>query len=268
MKRVTIIGCGNMGGAIARGLCLKHKDASQWLTLCDASLEKLELFKKEFSVTISTDPVDSIKEASIIVFALKPYVVLDVLEELKKALNDKPTPLLISVAAGIKISQMKDLLKNQVSYARVMPNLPCLIAEGISGAYAESDADYSVVERIFSTVGEVVRVEKESDLNTVTGLSGSGPAFAFYLIDALAKGAVEKGLSQELAQKLACQTVIGSAKLLSGDGKTPAELIDQVTTPGGTTLAGLEVLKNKKVEEALKGAVIAATDRAIELGKE
>lgn len=264
MKKVAIIGCGNMGGAIARGLATLHADAAKWLYLCDTSEQKLASFKTEFSLPGSSDLARVVKDAHTIILALKPFAILDALKGVIESFSNNP--LLISVAAGIKIEQMRNVLGDSVRYARVMPNLPCLIGQGISGIYAEEE-DLNQVRSIFSAIGDSVVVRQESDLDTVTGLSGCGPAFTFYLIDALARGGVERGLSREDALLLATQTVLGSAELLKQSVHSPQELIAQVATPGGSTLAGLKVLEENKAAQAFTQAVIAASKRSKEQGE-
>lgn len=264
MKKVSIIGCGNMGGAIARGLATLHADAKNWLYLCDTSEQKLSSFKKEFSLSGSSDLARAVKDAHIIVLALKPLALLDALKAVISGFSNNP--LLISVAAGIKIEQMKAVLGDSVRYARAMPNLPCLIGQGISGIYAEEE-DLNQVRGIFSAIGDSLVVKQESDLDTVTGLSGCGPAFTFYMIDALARGGIEKGLGEKDALLLATQTVLGAAELLKQSPHSPQELIAQVATPGGSTLAGLRILEERKAAEAFSQAVVAATKRAKEQGE-
>lgn len=206
-------------------------------------------------------------EASVLVLAVKPQVMVPVLEELRPALT--PRHLVLSIAAGVALRQLADGLGEAVRLIRVMPNTPCLVgasASGFAPGPAATAEDVALVERLFGAVGVAVRVP-EPLLDAVTGLSGSGPAFVYVMIEALADGGVKAGLPRDIAQKLAAQTVLGSAKMVLETGQHPGALKDAVASPGGTTIAGLHALERAGVRAALMDAVTAAADRATELGK-
>jgi pyrroline-5-carboxylate reductase len=203
-------------------------------------------------------------KAALLILCVKPG---DVPAALRES-GDLTGKLLISIAAGVPLRRLREWAPGAPRLIRVMPNTPALIGQG-AAAYAAADgttpADLKAVERIFGAVGAVVRV-KEGLLDAVTGLSGSGPAFIYSVIEALAEGGVEMGLPEDIALRLASQTVLGAAAMVLQTGLPPAQLRDQVTSPGGTTVAGLAALEKADLRGALIGAVRAATRRSGELG--
>lgn len=202
----------------------------------------------------------------VLILAVKPQNVADVLAELKPALA--PRHLVISIAAGVTLAQLAAGLGDGVRLVRVMPNTPCLVGASASGYAVKSadGADAAIVARLFGAVGKAVRVA-EPQLDAVTGLSGSGPAYVYVMIEALADGGVKAGLPRDVAVALAAQTVLGAAKMVLDTGTHPAALKDAVASPGGTTIAGLHALERAGVRAALMDAVETATRRATELGK-
>ena len=205
--------------------------------------------------------------ADTIVLAVKPQVMsAQALADIRDAV--RPHHLLISIAAGITMKRLADGLPSGTRLVRVMPNTPCLIGMGAScfsrGA-AATDEDAAVVRRLLTSVGQAYEVE-ESQLDAVTGLSGSGPAFIYTVIEAMAEGGAAMGLKPELALELAARTAAGAAGMLLATQLSPADLRNQVTSPGGTTLAGLEAMKRGDASAALRSAVEAATKRSLELG--
>jgi pyrroline-5-carboxylate reductase len=204
----------------------------------------------------------------VLVLAVKPQNVADVLAELKPALA--PRHLVISIAAGVTLAQLAAGLGDGARLVRVMPNTPCLVGASASGYATVSkrndSPDAAVAARLFGAVGTAVRVA-EPQLDAVTGLSGSGPAYVYVMIEALADGGVKAGLPRDVAVALAAQTVLGAAKMVLDTGTHPAALKDAVASPGGTTIAGLHALERAGVRAALMDAVEAATRRATELGR-
>jgi pyrroline-5-carboxylate reductase len=205
--------------------------------------------------------------ADAVVIAVKPQMMSQALTSVQGAVE--PRHLLISIAAGVTLARLTQALPAGTRLVRVMPNTPSLIGMGAScysrGPTATAE-DAALVERLLASVGNVYEVA-ERQLDAVTGLSGSGPAFIYTVIEALAEGGAAMGLAPELALELAAQTAAGAAAMLRATGLSPAELRDQVTSPGGTTLAGLEVIRRGDVAGALRAAVEAATKRSIELGQ-
>jgi pyrroline-5-carboxylate reductase len=231
----------------------------------DASRQKFAAEAPGAQVTADNAAV--IDGAETIVLAVKPQMMADVLRDI--APHVTPRHLLISIAAGIPIARLAAGLPQSTRLIRVMPNTPCLIGAGAScfsrGATA-TDEDAALVQRLLTSVGNAYEVQ-ESQLDAVTGLSGSGPAFVYTVIEALAEGGRLGGLPAELALELAAQTAAGAAAMVLQTKLPPAELRNQVTSPGGTTLAGLEELNKRDGAAAFRAAVEAATRRSIELGK-
>lgn len=266
--RIGFIGCGKMGGALLGGLLESG--------VCDAEDVRVAV-RSESSLTtiremgladshISQNGADAVRESDVILLCVKPHDAISALENVREALKEK---LLISVVAGLKIEALQKAAGDSVRIIRVMPNTPSLIGEGMS-VFAVSETttgeDAKRVEEIFEEVGDVARVEKESLLDAVTGVSGSGPAYVFTMIEALADGGVRMGLPRDLALRLASQTLAGASLMVIETGEHPAQLRDNVTSPGGTTIAGLEALEKNGIRFALMSAVRAATERSRELG--
>jgi pyrroline-5-carboxylate reductase len=223
-----------------------------------------------FEQTTGVKPLEQngvvVRDSEILVLAVKPQTMPALLEEIRPGVT--PRHLLISIAAGITLKQLSSGLGADCRLVRVMPNTPCLVGASAS-AYAASSkatpADLQLVDRLLSAVGRAVSLP-EKLLDAVTGLSGSGPAFVFVIIESLSDGGVRMGLPRDVATQLAAQTVFGSAKLLLETGQHTGTLKDMVTSPGGTTIAGLHALERGGLRAALMDAVEAATTRSIELG--
>jgi len=265
--KVGLIGGGAMGEALATGLVKSGAIPQTDLVVSDVSAERLRWLEETLGIRTFQENRPLANKADIVVLAVKPDVVAPVMEEIGPILH--PGQTVVSIAAGVPISIIEKHIPRPVPVVRVMPNTPCLIGEGASayalGSHAGS-RDAARVEAVFTSVGRTVAVE-ESLLDAVTGLSGSGPAYVYMMVEALADGAVKMGLPRETALLLSAQTVLGAAKMVLATGKHPAELKDRVTTPGGTTAAGLFVLEQRGVRAALIEAVSAATERSQELSK-
>lgn len=262
-ETIGFIGAGRMATALVRGLLNKGVPAKK-LRAYDISKEASEKFATETGLKPSTNLRDALNNADIVILAVKPQNICEALSEACPFLKDK---LLISIAAGIKIQTLIELSGNK-RIVRVMPNTPALIGEGISAYSISSDInndDIKKAEAILSAVGLVCKVDEDL-MDAVTGLSGSGPAYVFEFIQALADGGIQSGLSKEIALKLAAQTVSGAAKLVIETGKEPSILRDQVKSPGGTTEKGLCELEKRAFKTIVSKAVIAAAKRSRELG--
>ena len=262
------IGSGRMATALARG-CIEAKlYAADEVIASDPHEAAREHFEKQLpGVTAVEGNSAVLQQAEVIFLAVKPQTMDEVLDAI--APHIKPKHLLISIAAGVTLQRIASHLPENTRLIRVMPNTPCLIGRGACGFALRSSCskeDSETVKRILGSVGIVHEVEEQL-LDAVTGLSGSGPAFVYSVIESLAAGGVAGGLPEELALELAIQTTLGAAEMLKATGKSPAELKDQVTSPGGTTLAGLQSLERERGPSALQGAVEAATKRSVELGK-
>jgi len=265
-KRIGFIGAGTMAEAIGRGL-LKAGVSPAQISASDPDERRREFCRRELGITATADNASVAQSSDIIILAVKPHVVHEVLAEIGGVL--KPHQLLVSIAAGIRIDSIQSKLGADVPVVRVMPNTPCLVGEGASaiapGEFAAS-VHRELASQIFGAVGRVVQVA-EDKLDAVTGLSGSGPAYVYIFIEALADGGVRMGLPRETALVLAAQTVAGAARMVLETGAHPAELRDRVMTPGGTTVAGVASLEGSGFRSAAIEAVTAAANRAAELGK-
>lgn len=261
--KLGVIGCGKMGAALLHGVLEAGVVTPGDVLVSDAITAAAEAAAKRFAVRAGTN-AEVIDVSEVILICVKPTDALALLEQEK--ISGK---LVVSIVAGLTLKNLEQAAGAGARVVRVMPNTPAQIGQGATafalGAAATRD-DAGVVQSIFEAVGIAVEV-KEDLLDTVTGLSGSGPAFIYTVIEALADGGVLKGLPRDLALKLAAQTVAGAAGMVLQTGQHPAELRDMVTSPGGTTIAGLESLERSGLRAALIGAVRAATERSKELGQ-
>jgi pyrroline-5-carboxylate reductase len=262
-KCIGFIGVGVMGSSIIKSL-LKHSINSDQICINDKRAEKAEELSRKFKVKIKS--ILEIGQSCDVVFlAVKPQDLEEVLNELNKTL--KPNALVISIAAGKKIQFIEDHLTAGISVIRVMPNTPAQIGKGISAIAAgskTSKADMDLATKLFSTSGEVVEVEEQM-LDTVTALSGSGPAYFFNFVESMIKSGIELGLSNDIATKLAIETISGSAAMLKESGLDAQTLRQNVTSPKGTTAAALEVFSDKNLDSIVLQAMSAAKKRAQEL---
>ncbi len=270
-KKLGFIGGGNMAGAMIKGLVSASFIEAKNIFVSEPSESKRDALHAEYKIKVTADNRELAKKSDILVLAVKPQILKEVLRDISSLVDhDK---LVISVAAGFPISIIDGALqgnkKKKLSVVRTMPNTPALVQEGVtaiaSGEHV-TKADVKIAHRIFEAVGRTVDVE-EDHLDAVTGLSGSGPAYIFMLIEALSDAGVKVGLSREVANTLTIQTVLGSAKLAQESEKHPGELKDMVASPGGTTIAGLRALEEGGLRTTLMNAVEEATLRSRELGK-
>ncbi len=265
---VAFVGAGNMTTALARGLVGAGVCDKARVIASDVSQAQLDTLHKTLGINVSTDNTAAVRGAAIVVLATKPQVFPKILPELGRAIDK--SALVISIAAGVPIAVIEAQLPTGTRVVRAMPNTPSLIGFGATavaaGAHATA-ADIDLSLRIFNSVGRCVKVD-EHLLDAVTGLSGSGPGYAFVMIEALADAGVNMGLPRAEAQLLAAQTLLGAAKLVLESGEHPGQLKDRVTSPGGTTIAGLQALENHGVRSALIDAVEKATLRSRALGQE
>ena len=267
-QTLGFIGSGRMATALGRGCVQSGLFAGEQVLAADPFEAAQQGFAEQVpGARLMADNEQLLAESEIVILAVKPQVMPGVLADLAShATTDQH--LFVSIAAGITLAKLAALLPSG-KLVRVMPNTPCLIGMGAScyslGRKAGPN-EAQLVQKILDSVGSANRVD-ETMLDAVTGLSGSGPAFIYTVIEALAEGGTKMGLPPELALKLATQTTRGAAEMLLSTGSTPAELRNQVTSPGGTTLAGLEMLAKLEGADALRAAVVAATKRSAELGQ-
>ncbi|MCC6933750.1 MAG: pyrroline-5-carboxylate reductase [Deltaproteobacteria bacterium] len=268
-KKIAVVGCGNMGGAIAKGLVQSRYSSAESIVCCDSDQSKLEILQRQLSVR-SVRQISALSdECEIVIVAVKPQIVRAVIEQLSVNYKKGKEVLIISVAAGVKLATIRSFAQDAPNfrYVRVMPNIACVYASGITALYSEDLNSLLIAESILITVGSTVRMEQESDLDIATALSASGPGFMFALIEAFAQGGVQLGLSATLSLELTAKMVYGAAQMLIQSGEQPSILRDRVATPGGTTVAGLQVIEQAGVREALINALEAATKRAREISQ-
>jgi pyrroline-5-carboxylate reductase len=264
--KVGFIGGGKMGEALAGGIVTRGLVPASQVMVADIAKERLEALAQAYGIVGMRDNKSVAEKSDILVLAVKPQNMGEVLAELATVVGKKQ--LVISIAAGIPIKFIEERLKKGVRIIRAMPNTPALIGEGmaaLAGGTAATQTDLARAREIFDAVGLTVIVKEES-MNAVTGLSGSGPAYGFIIIEALSDAGVRMGLSRDVALKLAAQTLLGAAKLCLKGDKHPGELKDMVTSPAGTTIAGIKALEEGKIRATMMAAVEAATLRAGELG--
>ncbi len=267
-QRIAFIGSGAMAQALAGGLLKAGLSADQ-ICASDPDLQQRRRFEEQLGIKPSASNAAAVAGADIVVLAVKPGLVSRVLEALGGG-EELARPLWISIAAGVALSTLAKALPGGARILRAMPNTPALVGAGATALCANaaaSDSDRAAGEALFRAVGTAWLAPSEALIDAVTGLSGSGPAYVFLILEALGDAGVRVGLPREAAYQLAFQTVYGAAKLAMESGQHPASLKDQVTSPGGTTIAGLERLEARGVRAALYEAVEAATARSRELGR-
>ena len=257
-----------MATALAGGLLESGLATGEQIAASDPSAEGGERFASAVpGAKVSTSNAEVAEKSTVVILAVKPQVIPLVLEGLAPSIGHEQ--LVVSIAAGVTLSRLEQLLPSRTRVVRVMPNTPCLIGQGASGfslGSAATEADGQLVDQMLRAVGIAFELP-EPLLDGVTGLSGSGPAFVYTVVEALTAGGEAAGLPPEVAAELAAQTVAGAAEMILKTGLPPSELRDAVTSPGGTTLAGLEAYEKHEGRGALMAAVMAATERSRELGK-
>ncbi|MCB1020914.1 MAG: pyrroline-5-carboxylate reductase [Bryobacterales bacterium] len=267
-QTIAVIGAGNLGSALLQGLRKDPENASASLIASDVSEQRLaDLAARLPGLETMQDNRAAVEKADIVILAVKPHFISHVVVEISDVL--RRDQLLISFAAAVPIRLIEARLDHPQPIIRAMPNIAMTVhaaATGLCGNAHATSAHRALAQSIFATVGEAVFVD-EAQMHAVTGLSGSGPAYVFTMIEALAAGGVRMGLTPASATKLAAQTLLGAAKMVIEGGQHPAVLRDQVTTPGGTTIAGLQEIELGAVRGALMNTVQAATERSVELAQ-
>lgn len=268
-QRIGFLGAGAMGEALAGGLIAAGVPCAH-VRAADPDAARRDSVSRALGIVTGDDNLAVVRESDIVVLAVKPGLVPRVLAELRASLGDEVAkPLWISIAAGVSIARIESELPGGARIVRAMPNTPALVraaATAFAANVAATAADRALTQALFECVGLAWEAPEESLLDAVTGLSGSGPAYVFVLLEALADAGVRVGLPRDAAQRLATQTVLGAAQLQRDTGVHPAQLKDRVTSPGGTTIAGLARLEAAGFRSALHDAVEAATRRAREMG--
>jgi len=265
--KIGFIGAGNMAEALMKGIMSAGLASKDEIIASEPSTERKEFIARTYGVRVTGDNVEVARNANLIVLAVKPNNVSMVMDELKPYLTTDH--LLISIAAGVRIAQIESKLNYGVRVIRVMPNQPCLVGASASAFALGKSAkpeDKDTVMKLLQSVG-IAFVVEEKLLDAVTGLSGSGPAFVYVVIEAMADGGVLAGLPRNIAVKLAAQTVYGAAKTVLDSNAHPAIMKDMVASPAGTTIEGLLVLEQSGVRGAFMEAVEAAAKKSKELGE-
>ncbi len=267
-KKIGIIGSGNMGEALISGLIHSKSSVPGNILCSDKRKEILKTMQDKYGVVTFKSNREVVREAEIIIYAVKPQIMASVLKETADSLD--MSKLIISVAAGVPLTAIESCLGKELRLIRAMPNIAASVREGATAVTAGPHAkksDIRIAKAIFDSVGKCVFLEENVLMDAITGLSGSGPAYIFVIVDALADAGVKMGLSRSDAILLASQTVLGAAKLLMESGEHPGRLKDRVTSPGGTAIAGLHTLEKGGLRTTLINAVEAATQRSKELGE-
>jgi len=265
-RRVAFLGAGNMGEALIKGLTQVGLVPAGSISAADPRADHLGQVAKRYGIRAVADNAALVSGADVIILAVKPQIMTAVLKEIASVVDEGK--LLISIAAGVSTRKLLLQLGKPARLIRVMPNTPALVLEGVTAiARAEGlkPGDLEAAQELFAAVGKVVVLD-ESAMDAVTGLSGSGPAYVAIAIEALADGGVNMGLDRATAMTLAAQTVLGSARLILDTGVHPGQLKDMVSSPGGTTIAGIAALEEAGLRRAFIQAVERATLRSRELG--
>jgi pyrroline-5-carboxylate reductase len=266
-KTIGFVGAGNMAEALIRGLLRGGHCGADQIGGSTPEVDRVKDLKERYGIFTTGDNKALVERSQILVLSVKPQIMRKVLEEIADRV--KADTLVISVAAGVPIEAIEARLRAATRVVRAMPNTPALVDAGataIARGNHATDADMADARRIFDAVGITVTLD-EAQLDAVTGLSGSGPAYIFLILEALADAGVKVGLSRKTAQLLAAQTLLGSAKMLLETNEHPGHLKDMVTSPGGTAITGLHTLEHGGLRTTLIDAVEAATRRSRELGK-
>ncbi|HSW71555.1 MAG TPA: pyrroline-5-carboxylate reductase [Gammaproteobacteria bacterium] len=265
---IAVIGVGNMGSSLISGL-INQRYPAEHLWASDPSEEKLQFLQKQFAISVTPDNEKAIQHAETIIFAVKPQILKNLALALAPLIQSKK-PLIISIAAGIREKNLQKWLGGEIAIVRSMPNTPSLIGCGAAALYANgftSPTQRKLAEAILRCVGLTVWLEDEKQLDAVTALSGSGPAYFFLMIEALQQAGQNLGLAEDTARLLALQTAYGAARLAIESQEDVVKLRQHVTSPGGTTEQALKILEKGKFRELIAQALDAAKKRSEELAE-
>ncbi len=267
MDTIGFVGGGNMAASIIGGLIASGFNAKN-IFVTDLDGSKLEKMQADFGITPAQDNAELVSKVSSIVLSVKPQVLQMVLKDMQQVVQQHK-PLVISIAAGIREKEISRWLGGDLAIVRTMPNTPALVQAGVTGMFANklvTEEQKKLADNILSAVGSTVWLDAESQLDAVTAISGSGPAYFFLVMEAMEDAAKELGVDEQSARELVLQTAFGAAKIAVQGKDSPSVLREKVTSPGGTTEQGLLALNNGGIREAFSAALKAARDRSIELG--
>jgi pyrroline-5-carboxylate reductase len=266
-ERIGFIGSGNMATALVKGLIESKVYKKDRLSASDKDATALNRLSEQFGIKSFSQNTELVRNCDIVVLSVKPQNMRDVLNEIKEEVRDDH--LFISIAAGIPLRLIHSIIDRDIPLVRVMPNTPALIQKGISaisgGTWAEKK-HMATARTIFNSVGETVDVD-ESMMDAVTALSGSGPGYVFRILECIVEAGIQIGLGEDIALELAVQTFLGAAQLAKSSEESLETLRERVTSPGGTTAAGLRVFEELGLENTIIKAIKTANQRSIELGK-
>lgn len=267
-KTVGFLGAGKMASAIIKGLLSSKLFSNDKIIAAEINQINAEKAQKEFNIKVINDCIDVVKSSDIIVIATKPFAVKELLTKIKPYISD--THIIISIAAGISTKFIETILDKKIQIIKVMPNTPALLETGMSavckGQYA-TDETLKLALDMFSKLGKSIQCE-EKDIDAITGVSGSGPAFYYYIINEIARAGEKLGLDYTTSLTLSAQTALGAAKMILETGLTPEELITNVTTPGGTTAEGNKVLNESDISKVLFETVEKTAQKSCAMAKE
>jgi pyrroline-5-carboxylate reductase len=266
---IIIIGAGNMGASLIGGL-IKHGHPKDKIYATDPDQSKIDSIQQQFGINVTQDNQAAMLHADVVILAIKPQVFAEVLIPLVQVVQAKK-PLIVSIAAGVQVATIDRLLGGNLAIIRAMPNTPALIGLGATGLYANqttTDAQCKTGESILNAVGITIWVSSEPLIDTVTALSGSGPAYFFLIMESLQNAAVELGLSPSDAYTLTLQTALGAAQMACTSQSSLAQLRKNVTSPGGTTEKAISILEQNQIRELFLNALKGAKSRSEELAKD
>ena len=265
-QNICFIGGGNMAQALIGGLLSRGLPTTR-ITVSDP-VEQIRHVLEEKGIQTTADNLEAIKNADVVVLAVKPQVLATVLQPLKGLLSDK---LVISIIAGAEIQTISDLIGGSQRIVRVMPNTPALVQTGAHGIYASEAVgkqDRELTSQILAATGLTIWLDNEAQIDAVTAISGSGPAYFFYLMESMIRAGKNLGLEEKVATALTLQTALGAAQMAITSSNSPAELRKNVTSPNGTTQAALEVFDRAQISQNIQAALAAAQKRSQELAQE
>ena len=267
-KKICIIGTGNMGEALVSGLIGSASSKPKDIICTDVREAKLKAIQENYGVQTTLNNLDAVAISDIVIYAVKPQIMAAVLNETAGKLD--MSKLIISIAAGVPMEAIESRLNKKLRLIRVMPNIAAAVKEAATAIAAGKNAteeDIKQTMTIFNSIGKTVFIPENYLMDAITGLSGSGPAYIFLIVEAMADAGVKVGLSRQDALFLSAQTVLGAAKMLIEAQEHPGQLRDRVTSPGGTAIAGLATLEQGGLRTTLINAVEVATNRSKELGE-
>ena len=267
-KKISIIGTGNMGEALVSGLISSASSKPENIICTDVRETKLKDIREQYGVQTTANNLEAVAKSDIVIYAVKPQIMAAVLNETSEKLD--MSKLIISIAAGVPMEAIESCLNKELRLIRVMPNIAAAVKEAATAVAAgkhASEKDIKLAMRIFDSIGRTVFIPENYLMDAITGLSGSGPAYIFLIVEAMADAGVKVGLSRQEAFFLSAQTVLGAAKMLMETQEHPGQLRDRVTSPGGTAIAGLATLEEGGLRTTLINAVEVATNRSKQLGE-